>query len=541
MSYVALARKLRPQNFDELSGQEFVVTTLKNSIEMGRVAHAYLFTGPRGVGKTSAARILAKAVNCLEPNGTNPCNVCENCQEITTGTSMDVVEIDGASNRGIDEIRELREAVRFLPLKCKYKVYIIDEVHMLTEHAFNALLKTLEEPPEYVIFILATTDPQRIPATIISRCQKYDFNKIPFNVMYEALSTALENEGITYDSDALSLVVRNSDGCMRDSLSLLDQIIAFTGGKLDEQSTSFLLGYSEKTIIDKLFSVIINEEVQKIPEIVAELTGKGINFTFASETLIEHTRNLLMMLAGGKDNPELTSRENEYYRNLTKQTRESKLYALFQVFQKLLNDIKFFSFEQYVFEFAMFKAANIGSIISTSSLQQSQPVQGKTQSAAPQQRQQAAASIPKPKAETSDRPTLSTTDLDLQAILDTLHSSGQPVIASNLGNGYIIQNSGGELLLGFSAEKKFHYGYINKPANLNVLQSIVSEKFPDIKSIKVTLEQDSKKKSIVEKKQKIETFHERKVKQEAKDDQLVKTILKEFDGQIEEIKVKETP
>ncbi len=213
---------------------------------MGRVAHAYLFTGPRGVGKTSAARILAKAVNCLDPQGTNPCNKCENCTEITDGTSMDVVEVDGASNRGIDEIRELREAVRFLPIKCKYKVYIIDEVHMLTEHAFNALLKTLEEPPDYVMFILATTDAQRLPATIISRCQKYDFNKIPFDIMYDALSGALESEGITYEKDALNLVVRNSDGCMRDSLSLLDQIIAFTGGKLDEQSTSFLLGFSEK-------------------------------------------------------------------------------------------------------------------------------------------------------------------------------------------------------------------------------------------------------------------------------------------------------
>lgn len=513
---------------------------------MGRVAHAYLFTGPRGVGKTSAARILAKAVNCLQPDGTNPCNVCDNCQEITSGTSMDVVEIDGASNRGIDEIRELREAVRFLPLKCKHKVYIIDEVHMLTEHAFNALLKTLEEPPDYVMFILATTDPQRIPATIISRCQKYDFNKIPFNIMYDTLANALGNEGVSFDKDALSLVVRNSDGCMRDSLSLLDQIIAFTGGKLDEQSTSFLLGFSEKTIIDKLFSSILKEDSSSIPEVVAELSGKGINFTFATETLIEHTRNLLMMMASRKDNPEFTAKENEFYKGLAKDTSESRLYALFQVFQKLLNDIKFFSFEQYVFEFGMFKAASIGSIVSTggmqattsSSAKPAAPI-GKPQQTTPQRGEAptpSAPSVPKPKAEASDRPTFSSSDIDLQRILDALMSANQPLIASNLGHGYIVQNSGGELVIGFSMDKKFHHGYINKPANIPVLKKIVCDTFPEISDVKVTLEQDSKKKSIVEKKQKIETFQEKKTREEAREDELVVTLMKEFNGKIEDIK-----
>ncbi|MGE4317420.1 MAG: DNA polymerase III subunit gamma/tau [Deferribacterales bacterium] len=554
MSYVALARKLRPQNFDELSGQEFVVTTLKNSIEMGRIVHAYLFTGPRGVGKTSAARILAKAVNCLEPDGCNPCGKCENCVEITTGTSMDVAEIDGASNRGIDEIRELREAVRFLPMKCKYKVYIIDEVHMLTEHAFNALLKTLEEPPEYVIFILATTDPHRIPATIISRCQKYDFNKIPFDVMYNTLSSALDHEGVKYEPDALSLVVRNSDGCMRDSLSLLDQIIAFTGGSLDEQNTSFLLGYSDKSIINSIFSAVVSEDTQALADLCQELGAKGINHTFAVETLIEHTRNLLMRVITKKENKELTSKENEFYGQLAQKTGEQKLYALFQVFQKLLNDIKFFSFEQYVFEFGMYKAASLSSLISTSGMVPSGAGQPSTVTppaggqSAPQQTterepvyQKQEHLIQKPHAEASDKPVFSGADIQLNAIAKALEEAKFPSLASNISFGYVVQMTGTALTVGFSPDHKFHYEYFLRNNNINQLNSVVSAAFPNITEVKLILETDSKKKSIVEKKESIETFHNIKIKKEAEQDPLVKTLLTEFDGKVADISVIKKP
>ncbi|MGE4268133.1 MAG: DNA polymerase III subunit gamma/tau [Deferribacterales bacterium] len=541
MSYVALARKLRPQNFDELSGQGFVVTTLKNSIEMGRIVHAYLFTGPRGVGKTSAARILAKAVNCLDPDGCNPCNKCENCLEITSGTSMDVAEIDGASNRGIDEIRDLREAVRFLPMKCRYKVYIIDEVHMLTEHAFNALLKTLEEPPEYVIFILATTDPHRIPATIISRCQKYDFNKIPYDIMYKSLAKALDSEGITYEPDALSLVVRNSDGCMRDSLSLLDQIIAFTGGSLDEQNTSFLLGYSDKSILNRLFEAVIKENTQDIPQICTELTAKGINYTFAAETLIEHTRNLMMRIITKKENPELTAKENEFYGSLAQTTSEQRLFALFQVFQKLLNDIKFFSFSQYVFEFGMYKAASISALIPTTGMAPAVPLGNASAPVGTPKTSTPQSIIQKPQAETSTQPVLSSTDVQLQNIMNALDDGKQPLIASNLSHGYIIQQTGGVLSIGFSTDKKFHYDYIARKQNLDILNQLVPKAFPTISEVSVILEQDSKKKSIIEKKEHIETIHDIRIKKEAEQDSIVKLLLNEFDGKLRDIDVLQRP
>lgn len=562
MSYVALARKLRPQNFDELSGQDFVVTTLKNSIEMGRIVHAYLFTGPRGVGKTSAARILAKAVNCLEPDGCNPCNKCENCLEITGGTSMDVVEIDGASNRGIDEIRDLREAVRFLPMKCRYKVYIIDEVHMLTEHAFNALLKTLEEPPEYVIFILATTDPHRIPATIISRCQRYDFNKIPYEVMYKSLASALDAENLKYEPDALSLVVRNSDGCMRDSLSLLDQIIAFTGGVLDEQSTSYLLGYSDKSIINKLFKEIINQNTQAIPELCKGVSEKGVSHTFATETLIEHTRNLLMRIITKKEDNELTARENEFYSALASVATEQQLYALFQVFQKLLNDIKFFSFEQYVFEFGMYKAASVSMLIPTGQMAQAAPAQPQrpqtplsrptTQASAPAQTtpqqssaqqppQKPAYTVQKPQAETSASPSLSGADIQLQNIIDYLEGKKEPILASNVGFGYIVQLAGGTLTLGYSPTHKFYYEAMSRKDRHDSLCELLSAGFPEIKEVSFVLEADSKKKSIVEKKEAIETYHDIKIKREAEQDPLVKTLISEFDGQLADIDVLDKP
>ncbi|MBM2838973.1 MAG: dnaX [Deltaproteobacteria bacterium] len=227
MSYLVLARKWRPQVFEDVVGQEHVTRTLQNAIKTGRVAHAYLFTGARGVGKTSAARILAKALNCINGPTPVPCNTCEACREIAGGSSMDVFEIDGASNTGVDDIRELRENIKFPPIKCRYRIYIIDEVHMLSTNAFNALLKTLEEPPPHVIFVFATTDPQKIPVTILSRCQEFDFKRIPALLIQERLKGIAESEKIKITDRGLHIIAREADGGMRDAQSILDQVISF--------------------------------------------------------------------------------------------------------------------------------------------------------------------------------------------------------------------------------------------------------------------------------------------------------------------------
>ena len=365
MSYLALARKYRPQTFTEVLSQDFIISTLQNAIKLGRVAHAYLFTGPRGVGKTSTARIFAKALNCTNPIDFAPCGQCENCLEITGGTSLDVIEIDGASNRGVEEIRSLREAVKFVPVKSKYKVIIVDEVHMLTEQAFNALLKTLEEPPEYVIFIFATTDQHKIPVTILSRCQRYEFKKISYDEMSKNLENILNVENVTYEKDALNYIIRNSDGCMRDALSLLDQVIAYSGGNITLQDTSYLLGITDAYISNNIFSAVLKEDTVSLPELISQIDEKGIDYKYMAECLIEHTRNMLFIVVAGKTpSNHMTSDEVEFYNSLKPYSDKGRIYALFQIFQKLVNDLKYSDFARYVFEFAMFKASSLSEIIS---------------------------------------------------------------------------------------------------------------------------------------------------------------------------------
>src|SRR3954451_21536769 len=250
MSYLVLARKYRPQTFEDIVGQEHVTRTLQNAIKQGRLHHAFLFTGARGVGKTTAARILAKALSCVNAPTPTPCNECDACREITQGSSVDVQEIDAASNNGVDNIRELRESIRYAPVRGKKKVYILDEVHMLSSGAWNALLKTLEEPPPHAVFVFATTDPHKLPATILSRVQRYDFKLVQARRIVEHLSSVLDAEKLTYEAGALMLVARESGGSVRDSLSLLDQVIA--SGDLTERHVAEILGVADRALLTDL-------------------------------------------------------------------------------------------------------------------------------------------------------------------------------------------------------------------------------------------------------------------------------------------------
>lgn len=302
MTYEVLARKWRPQIFADVIGQEHITQTLINAIRTERVAHAYLFSGARGVGKTSVARILAKALSCRQGEPGIPCNQCPSCLEITRGASTDVQEIDGASNRGIDEIRNLRENIKYLPAGGRFRVYIIDEVHMLTLPAFNALLKTLEEPPPHVKFIFATTEPHKVPITILSRCQRFDFKRIPMTRMLDLLKKITAEEGIEISQKGLMLLARESEGSMRDAESLLDQVISYTGAKVEDKAITEILGIIDRTILAEITKAIIENQPGQCLEIIERIYNYGYDLKEFYHSLMDQFRNLLvgLIVPGGE-------------------------------------------------------------------------------------------------------------------------------------------------------------------------------------------------------------------------------------------------
>jgi len=298
MSYQVLSLKLRPQRFDEVVGQTHVTRTLQNAIGLDRVAHGYIFSGPRGVGKTTTARILAKVLNCKNPKDNNPCGTCVNCTEITQGSNLDVQELDGASNRGIDEMRDLREAVKYPPNNSKYRIYIIDEVHMLTREAFNALLKTLEEPPPHVIFIMATTDAHKVPATILSRTQRFDFKHISINDISEYLKQILESENIKYDTDGIRLIAQKADGSLRDSLSLLDQTIAYASDALDVETIRDVLGIIKENVFLNIIQTIEKRDHKEVIHQLNQLIDAGYAISDFISGFNEFLRNCMIQKTG---------------------------------------------------------------------------------------------------------------------------------------------------------------------------------------------------------------------------------------------------
>ncbi len=297
MSYQVFARKYRPQTFDDLVGQTHVSRTLKNAVAQNRLAHAYLFVGPRGVGKTSTARILAKSLNCIKGPTVTPCGVCDNCREIAGGNSLDVIEIDGASNNSVEDVRQLRENVRYAPAKGRYKIYLIDEVHMLSSAAFNALLKTLEEPPEHVKFIFATTEPQKVLPTILSRCQRFDLHRIPANLIAQHLHFIAKKEKITLQPAAAHAIARGAEGGLRDAESMLDQLVAFCGENINESDVLNVFGFtSEQTVID-LTGRILRAETPAAIDLLHQQSEAGKDMMRLMADLIAYLRDLLVLKA----------------------------------------------------------------------------------------------------------------------------------------------------------------------------------------------------------------------------------------------------
>jgi len=336
MPYTVFALKWRPQNFDEIIGQGHIVGTLKNAIEKGRLAHAYLFAGPRGVGKTSTARILAKALNCKDGPTVKPCQKCASCIEISQGRSLDVIEIDGASNRGIDEIRTLRENVKFSPTLGKFKIYIIDEVHMLTQEAFNALLKTLEEPPEFIKFFFATTQPNKVLATILSRCQRFDFRRIPLMELIAQLERIVSAEKIEVDKDVLFAVAKASDGSLRDAESLLDQLVSFSKGKLSLEDVVSVLGIVEQEVLFEITDKIIRKDAPGTLGLLNGIIDDGKDITLFLSNMIEHFRNLMVAKVARADS-KLIDLPQEICERLWQQAHDFSLEEIFQAFNILVN------------------------------------------------------------------------------------------------------------------------------------------------------------------------------------------------------------
>lgn len=365
MAYEVLARKWRPQVFQEVVGQEHIIQTLVNAINTDRLAHAYLFSGARGVGKTSVARILAKALNCPNSVGGNPCNKCPSCEDITEGSSVDVQEIDGASNRGIDEIRELRENIRYMPQTGRYRVYIIDEVHMLTLQAFNALLKTLEEPPPHVKFVFATTEPHKVPITILSRCQRFDFKRLPIGRLIDQLTRITTEEGIEIKRSGLSIIAREADGSMRDAESLLDQVASYTGLKIEDKDINDILGIIDRDIIMETSQALIEGASGRCLEIVEKIYNYGYDIKEFYRAIMDQYRNLIVCLVAPAS--DLLDMTDDSIHELEIQAKKAGLEKLQQSLNILINreeTLRFTSHTRLVLETIMVRICRLGDLLS---------------------------------------------------------------------------------------------------------------------------------------------------------------------------------
>ena len=358
MSYTALYRKFRPSEFADVKGQDHIITTLQNQIRANRIGHAYLFCGTRGTGKTTVAKIFAKAVNCEHPVDGSPCGECETCRSIAAGTSMNVIEIDAASNNGVDNIREIREEVAYRPTEGRYKVYIIDEVHMLSIGAFNALLKTLEEPPEYVIFILATTEVHKIPITILSRCQHYDFKRISIETITDRMKELMDTEHVDVEDKALRYIAKAADGSMRDALSLLDQCIAFyMGQKLTYDNVLEVLGAVDTDVFSRLLRKVIGRDVAGVLDVVDDLVMQGRELTQLAADFTWYLRNLLLVKTSDniEDVLDVSTENMAQLREEAQMIEPDMLFRYIRIFSELSNQLKYATQKRVMLEVALIK------------------------------------------------------------------------------------------------------------------------------------------------------------------------------------------
>ncbi len=479
MSYIVFARKYRPQNFDDIEGQSHITTTLKNAISQGRVAHAYLFAGPRGVGKTTTARILAKALNCEKGPTVKPCNSCRLCEEITQGSSLDILEIDGASNRGIDEIRNLRENVKFAPSKGSFKIYIIDEVHMLTSEAFNALLKTLEEPPKHVKFIFATTQVYKVPPTILSRCQRFDFRRISAKDIFKNLKMIIKAEKLSVDDDVLSLIAKCSDGSLRDGQVILDQIVSSVKGKVSLSEVSKMLGVIDEEVISGLAGALLEKNPAAALKLTDGFINEGKDVVQVIYGLIEYYRNLsVAKITKNADSLiDASAEEIKHYEAESKKyTVEQILYIIYTL-SNTLDFVRKTNMPRIPFEAAMIKLARSGPVVPLdeviSRISELEKKLGKTAGACQQYVKPEVREI---KAEAPASVPQSSVDADLEEILSSWASIINYVrakkisIASYLDEGYPVSFEKNTISIGFPKEHQFHKEMLELPENKKLVE-----------------------------------------------------------------------
>jgi DNA polymerase-3 subunit gamma/tau len=518
MAYLVLARKWRPQRFEDIVGQGHVTQVLRNAIGAGRIAHAYLFTGVRGVGKTTAARILAKALNCEKGPTANPCNECSQCVEITEGRAIDVYEVDGASNRGIDEVRQIIENVKYQPAKSRFKIYIIDEVHQVTKDAFNALLKTLEEPPPFVKFILATTEPHRLPETILSRCQRFDFRRISMREAVERLRHIAEKESLRITGGALVLLAREAEGSMRDAQSLLEQILSYAapgadGTEIDERLIEDILGVTERRVLYELSRAALAGDARACVDLVAQVVNQGKDVTRLSKELVEHFRNLLVACLTQKkteeagDRSQLLDLPDQEIEELRRQTAELSADILLDYFRFMAEgdeEVARSSYPRFALEAALIRLATLPATLPVDQLlgrletlekklsggggdqklaplrpvskpAEAQPVVSAPLRAAPQQAARAAAAPETvPLADGGGRE-LAGDAAETWKKFVAFVTLQKKFLASHLEQARPLALPPGQLMLG--VEGRHHLNYLQDPENLSALRDLARQFF----------------------------------------------------------------
>lgn len=548
MSYLVLARKWRPQNFEDLVGQGHVTRTLINAINSNRVAHAYLFTGARGVGKTSAARIMAKALNCAEGPTPRPCNKCGPCREISSGSAVDVQEIDGASNTSVDDIRDLKESINYLPSACRKKIYIIDEVHMLSTSAFNALLKTLEEPPAHVIFIFATTEPHKLPGTILSRCQRFDFKRIPLKLIHQRLRLIVEEEKITISDNGLLLLAREADGGMRDAQSLLDQVISFAGSEISDKEIIDVLGIIDRALIQEAVQAVIGRDGRACLLTVEKLFVYGWDVKEFGKELLEYFRNLAVVKVASGDPALIESNgdEIEIMKSIVRDVSMGDLHMFFDMMARGMEDILRSSHPKISLEMLLLKMSTLGSLRNIDELlnavkgmPQDEPVRPepekmveyKAARRAPSDRPAESPKEPYDVAERSERPA----EGDWNGFVSFVNQKNRP-LGSMLEHAHLIKFENNSIEL--SPSNTFEYEKMNDDSTRKLLLTLSSEYFGAEKdfAFQPIGKEVTEINSVYEKKKKIESDKTRRLKKEALDHPMVLESLAIFGGNVEEIK-----